>query len=217
MKNPTGSIFIAGMLLATITSCARPQQTKLNSTMDIQPNISVPTDTAVFGGGCFWCVEAIYAEVKGVLSATSGYSGGNVKNPSYEQVCSGTTGHAEVCRIIYDPALISFDKLLEIFWTVHDPTTLNRQGNDVGSQYRSVIFYTNEKQKALAINYKSKLNKENTFDKPVVTEIAPFTQFYKAEDYHQDYFENNKNAPYCTYVVAPKVDKFRKVFPDILK
>jgi peptide-methionine (S)-S-oxide reductase len=185
--------------------------------MDIQPNNSTPTDTAVFGGGCFWCVEAIYAEVKGVLSVTSGYSGGNVENPTYKQVCDGTTGHAEVTRIIYDPTVINFDKLLEIFWTVHDPTTLNRQGNDVGTQYRSVIFYTDQEQRELASSYKAKLNKENTFGKPVVTEITAFKQFYKAEDYHQDYFENNKSAPYCTFVVAPKVEKFIKVFPGYLK
>lgn len=185
--------------------------------MDIQANSSTHTDTAVFGGGCFWCVEAIYAEVKGVLSVTSGYAGGSVENPTYKQVCSGTTGHAEVTRIIYDPAVISFDKLLEIFWTVHDPTTLNRQGNDVGTQYRSVIFYTSEEQRVIAATYKAKLNKENTFDKPVVTEIAPFRHFYTAEDYHQDYFANNKDAPYCRFVVVPKVEKFRKVFPENLR
>jgi peptide-methionine (S)-S-oxide reductase len=216
MNSPIRSLIIISLLFATITSCAG-HQTKPTKTMDIQANSSTPTDTAVFGGGCFWCVEAIYTEVKGVLSATSGYSGGSVENPSYKQVCTGTTGHAEVCRIIYDPSVISFSKLLEIFWTVHDPTTLNQQGNDVGTQYRSVIFYTSEKQLELANSYKAKLNKENTFGKPVVTEIVPFRKFYIAEDYHQDYYDNNKNAPYCTFVVAPKVEKFRKVFPDYLK
>jgi len=205
-----------GIIIATFAACAKPQQIP-SATMDKQADKSTSADTAVFGGGCFWCVEAVYAEVKGVLSATSGYSGGNLENPSYKQVCSGTTGHAEVCRIIYDPSLVSFNKLLEIFWTVHDPTTLNRQGNDVGTQYRSVIFYTSIRQRELALIYKAKLNKENTFGKPVLTEISPFSQFYKAEDYHQDYYENNKNAPYCTFVVAPKVEKFRKVFPDYLK
>jgi peptide-methionine (S)-S-oxide reductase len=185
--------------------------------MDKQSDNPSTSDTAVFGGGCFWCVEAIYAEVRGVISATSGYSGGSVENPSYKQVCTGTTGHAEVCRIIYDPSVITFSKLLEIFWAVHDPTTLNRQGNDVGTQYRSVIFYTTIRQKELALMFKAKLNKENTFGKPVVTEIVPFKHFYKAEDYHQDYYGNNKDAPYCTFVVAPKVEKFRKVFPDYLK
>jgi len=205
-----------GIIIATFAACAKPQQIP-SATMDKQADKSTSADTAVFGGGCFWCVEAVYAEVKGVLSATSGYSGGNLENPSYKQVCSGTTGHAEVCRIIYDPSLVSFNKLLEIFWTVHDPTTLNRQGNDVGTQYRSVIFYTSIRQRELALIYKAKLNKENTFGKPVLTEISPFSQFYKAEDYHQDYYENNKNAPYCTFIVAPKVEKFRKVFPDYLK
>ncbi|MEI6750288.1 MAG: peptide-methionine (S)-S-oxide reductase MsrA [Bacteroidota bacterium] len=185
--------------------------------MDKQADISIPSDTAVFGGGCFWCVEAIYAGVKGVLSVTSGYSGGSIENPSYKQVCTGNTGHAEVCQIVYDPTVISFNKLLEIFWSVHDPTTLNRQGNDVGTQYRSVIFYTTIRQRELALIYKAKLNKENTFGKPVVTEIISLKYFYKAEDYHQDYFDNNKDAPYCSYVVAPKVEKFRKVFPDNLK
>jgi peptide-methionine (S)-S-oxide reductase len=216
MKTPIRLLTFAGMLFATFASCARPQQIK-SVTMDKQADKSILSDTAVFGGGCFWCVEAIYGEVKGVLSATSGYSGGSVENPSYKQVCTGTTGHAEVCRIIYDPSVISFNKLLEIFWTVHDPTTLNQQGNDVGTQYRSVIFYTSEKQLELANSYKAKLNKENTFGKPVVTEIVPFRKFYIAEDYHQDYYDNNKNAPYCSFVVAPKVEKFRKVFPDYLK
>ncbi len=209
--------FIAfAILIVTISSCARPQ-TKQTKTMDKQADISIPSDTAVFGGGCFWCVEAIYAGVKGVLSVTSGYSGGSIENPSYKQVCTGNTGHAEVCQIVYDPTVISFNKLLEIFWSVHDPTTLNRQGNDVGTQYRSVIFYTTIRQRELALIYKAKLNKENTFGKPVVTEIISLKYFYKAEDYHQDYFDNNKDAPYCSYVVAPKVEKFRKVFPDNLK
>jgi peptide-methionine (S)-S-oxide reductase len=216
MKKPHRHLLFSCILLVTFASCAKPQQIQ-SSTMDKQADKAILTDTAVFGGGCFWCVEAIYAEVKGVISATSGYSGGSIENPSYKQVCTGTTGHAEVCRIIYDPSVISFNKLLEIFWTVHDPTTLNRQGNDVGTQYRSVIFYMNEKQKTTAHIYKEKLNKEDTFGKTVITEIVPFKHFYKAEDYHQDYYDNNKNAPYCTFVVAPKVEKFRKVFPDYLK
>jgi peptide-methionine (S)-S-oxide reductase len=216
MNSPIRSLIVTSLLFATISSCTG-HQPKPTKTMDIQANSSTPTDTAVFGGGCFWCVEAIYTEVKGVLSVTSGYSGGNIENPTYKQVCTGTTGHAEVTRIIFDPSIISFDKLLEIFWTVHDPTTLNRQGNDVGTQYRSVIFYTSEEQRVIAATYKARLNKENTFEKPVVTEITPFKHFYPAEDYHQDYFANNKDAPYCTFVVAPKVEKFRKVFPENLK
>lgn len=207
---------ISALLFASLTSCAGPQR-KTTENMDKISNIDSGADTAVFGGGCFWCVEAIYAELKGVIAVTSGYSGGSIKNPDYRQVCSGTTGHAEVCQIIYDPSVISFDKLLEVFWTVHDPTQLNRQGNDVGTQYRSVIFYSTDAQRDLAESYKAKLNKEKTFDNPVITEISPLTVFYKAEDYHQDYFEKNGNAPYCSIVIAPKVEKFRKVFGQLIK
>lgn len=215
-NNPLRLLALAVLLFAFFTSCARTQN-KTAEFMDTIPVKGTNTDTAVFGGGCFWCVEAIYVELKGVISVTSGYYGGEMKNPSYRQVCSGLTGHAEVAQIIFDPSVISFDKLLEVFWTVHDPTQLNRQGNDVGTQYRSVIFYTNSEQRELAESYKGKLNKENTFDKPVVTEISPLKAFYKAEDYHQDYYANNGNAPYCTVVIAPKVEKFRKVFGGILK
>lgn len=153
----------------------------------------------------------------GVLSVTSGYSGGTVKNPSYKEVCNGTTGHAEVCQVIYDTTKISYDELLEAFWQTHDPTQLNRQGNDYGTQYRSVIFYHNEKQKQLAEKYKDELNKSGAWDKPVVTEISAFTVFYKAEDYHQDYYDLNGAEPYCQYVIQPKVEKFKKVFKDRLK
>ena len=214
--NPIKLLALTAMLIASFASCARPQK-KTTEYMDNLPNKASNYDTAVFGGGCFWCVEAIYVELKGVISVTSGYSGGRVENPSYKQVCSGTTGHAEVIQIVFDPTVISFDKLLEVFWTVHDPTQVNRQGNDVGTQYRSVILYTSNAQRELAESYKQKLNKENTFDKPVVTEISPLTVFYKAENYHQDYFANNGNAPYCSIVIAPKVEKFRKVFGHILK
>jgi len=214
--NPIRLLTLTAIMFAFLTSCAGPQK-KTTEYMDNLPNKDFNTDTAVFGGGCFWCVEAIYVELKGVISVTSGYAGGSIEKPSYRQVCSGTTGHAEVCQIIYDPAVISFDKLLEVFWTVHDPTQLNRQGNDVGTQYRSVIFYTNKMQRELAESYKGKLNKEQTFDKPVVTEISRLKVFFKAEDYHQDYFANNGNAPYCSIVIAPKVEKFRKVFGHILK
>ena len=175
------------------------------------------TETATFGGGCFWCVEAVYQELEGVISVTSGFAGGQRENPSYEQVCSGATGHAEVVQIVYDPSKISFDELLEVFWTVHDPTTLNRQGADVGTQYRSVIFYHNEEQKQLAEKYKKELDASGAWDNPVVTEIAPFTKFYSAEKYHQEYYKNNANQPYCSMVIQPKVDKFRKVFKDKLK
>lgn len=172
---------------------------------------------ATFGSGCFWCTEAIFLDVKGVLKVESGYSGGTVKNPTYKQVCTGTTGHAEVIQLTYDPAVISFEELLEIFWHTHDPTTLNRQGNDVGPQYRSVIFYHDEEQRDLAEHYKKRLIEEKVYDNPVVTEITPFEEFYVAEDYHQNYYALNGNAPYCTFVIQPKLEKFRKVFAEKLK
>jgi len=175
------------------------------------------TDTATFGAGCYWCTEAQFQMLKGVEKVESGFSGGTVDNPTYKQVCTGTTGHAEVCNIYYDPSVISFDELLAAFWTCHDPTTLNRQGNDVGTQYRSVIFYHNEEQMQKAIDYKKKLNDEKAWDQPVVTQIAPFTAFYKAEDYHQNYYNENGSAPYCHFVIGPKVDKFKSVFKDKLK
>ena len=174
-------------------------------------------DTITFGAGCFWCVEAIYSDLKGVEKVTSGYSGGTVKNPSYKEVCNGTTGHAEVCQIIYNPNIISIKELLEVFWQVHDPTTLNRQGRDVGTQYRSAIFYHTEEQRELAITYRDKLEDEGVFLNPIVTEITAYTNFYPAEDYHQDYFELNGKQPYCLVVIRPKVEKFKKVFKDKLK
>lgn len=174
-------------------------------------------EKATFGSGCFWCTEAIFERLNGVVKVESGYSGGNVDNPTYEAVCSGTTGYAEVTQITYDPSIITFDELLEVFWKTHDPTTLNRQGNDVGTQYRSVIFYHNEEQKQLAEKYKSELDKSGAWDKPIVTEISPFTKFYSAEGYHQDYYNNNPNQGYCAFVIAPKVEKFEKVFKEKLK
>ncbi|MCB9169476.1 MAG: peptide-methionine (S)-S-oxide reductase MsrA [Flavobacteriales bacterium] len=174
-------------------------------------------DTATFGAGCFWCVEAIFSELKGVRSVTSGFSGGTVADPSYEEVCTGSTGHAEVAQIVYDPDTIGFDELLEVFWQTHDPTTLNRQGADEGTQYRSAIFYHNERQRQLAEHYKAKLDSIGAFEAPIVTEITPFKTFYPAEGYHQDYYALNGNKPYCTLVIRPKVEKFRKVFHDKLK
>jgi peptide-methionine (S)-S-oxide reductase len=176
-------------------------------------NLSVAT----FAAGCFWCTEAQFQQLQGVEKVESGYEGGHVKNPSYKDVCSGTTGHAEVCNITYDPSKISYDELLAAFWTSHDPTQLNRQGNDVGTQYRSAIFYHNEEQRKKAEEYKQKLNTEKAWDKPVVTEISPATTFYKAEDYHQNYYNQNGDQPYCTFVVGPKVEKFKKVFAGKLK
>ena len=174
-------------------------------------------EIATFGGGCFWCTEAVFKELKGVFSVTSGYSGGNIVNPSYREVTTGRTGHAEVVEIEFDASVTSFQELLEIFWSTHDPTTLNRQGADVGTQYRSSIFYHSEKQKETAEQLKQKLNNEKVFGKPVVTEILPWKNFFRAEDYHQDYYENNPNQGYCQFVIVPKLDKFRQIFKDKLK
>lgn len=199
-------ILLGGAILqlSPLNSCSQRSEKKISSTNNME--------TATFGAGCFWCVEAIFQMVDGVIKVESGYSGGTVVNPSYEQVCSGTTGHAEVCQITYDPSKVNFTKLLEAFWTSHDPTTMNRQGNDVGTQYRSVIYYHNEEQKRLAEEYKAKLNASGAFNNPVITEIAPFTVFYKAEGYHQNYYNLNGNQPYCSFVITPKVEKFKKVF-----
>lgn len=175
------------------------------------------TQTATFGAGCFWCVEAIFQQIKGVTKVTSGYMGGKIKNPTYKEVCSGLTGHAEVCQITYDPEQISFEQLLEAFWMSHDPTTLNRQGADTGTQYRSVIFYHDDAQRKSAEELKAKLNEEKAFTKPVVTEISPAAEFYIAEDYHQNYYNENGDQPYCRMVIEPKLEKFRKVFADRLK
>ncbi len=172
---------------------------------------------ATFGAGCFWCIEACFAELKGVLSVQSGYSGGHIKNPAYREVCSGRTGHVEVVRVVYDESLVSYDELLEIFWNVHDPTTLNRQGNDVGEQYRSVIFYHDENQRKSAEYFKHKLTENKVWEKPIVTAIEPLINFYSAEEEHDNYFERNPEQPYCAAVVRPKVEKFRAVFKEKLK
>ena len=174
-------------------------------------------DTATFGAGCFWCVEAVFQRLDGVQSITSGYTGGAIKNPTYKEVCSGLTGHAEVCQIVYDPAKVSYEVLLQVFWKVHDPTTLNRQGADVGTQYRSAIFYHTEDQHLLAEKYKKELNAEGAYPSPIITEIKPMTVFYKAEDYHQNYYNQNGREGYCQFVIQPKVEKFEKVFKDKLK
>ncbi|BBG65833.1 peptide methionine sulfoxide reductase MsrA [Hydrogenimonas sp.] len=177
--------------------------------------MSETTERAVLGGGCFWCLEAVYEEVKGVEEVVSGYAGGTVENPTYEAVCSGSTGHAEVVEIMFRPDVVSFEELLDIFWSIHDPTTLNRQGADVGTQYRSVIFYRNEKQKEIA--KKSKAEAQKRFSSPIVTEISPLEKFWPAEEYHQDYFRKNPYHGYCRAVVAPKVEKFKKEYSGWLK
>lgn len=174
------------------------------------------TETAVFGAGCFWCVEAIYERVSGVKSVESGYAGGHVENPTYREVTSGTTGHAEVARLEYDPNVISYEELLEVFWHTHNPTTKNRQGADVGPQYRSVIFYMNEEQKQIAEKSMKKTDASDLWADPIVTEIEPLINYSVAEDYHQNYYENNPNAGYCSIVIAPKIAKFKKDFPHLL-
>ena len=174
-------------------------------------------ETAIFAGGCFWCTEAIFKEMKGVKSVVPGYIGGKRPNPTYEQVSTGATGHAEAVKIIYDPSEVSYEELLQVFFATHDPTTLNRQGNDVGTQYRSAIFYTNEKQKELAKAYIKFLNDSDVFDQYIVTEVVPATEFYEAEDYHKNYLAKHPENPYCQYVVLPKLEKFRKHFKNKLK
>ncbi len=218
------------ILLATVLSgftggffsCA--QKTPTSTTLTMEKNMSTnstsngKTEIATFANGCFWCTEAIFEQLDGVISAVSGYTGGKTENPDYKSVSSGETGHAECLQIEYDPAKITFDELLEVFWETHDPTTLNRQGADIGTQYRSGIFYHNQEQKEKAEKYKEELTKSGAFDNPVVTEITAFTKFYPAENYHQQYFEQNEGSnPYCRVVIRPKVDKFRKVFKDKLK
>ena len=174
-------------------------------------------DTATFGGGCFWCTEAMFAELKGVASAVSGYSGGTVKNPSYKEVCAGTTGHAEVIQVTFDPTMITFSQLMQVFFLTHDPTTLNRQGNDIGTQYRSVVFYRNEEEKRIAQETIAEVATSGVYSDRIVTTLEPFEVFYEAEDYHQDYFSQNSNQPYCSLVINPKLMKFRKTFESLLK
>ncbi len=169
------------------------------------------------GSGCFWCTEAVFLRLKGVESAVSGYSGGHKTDPTYQEVCTGSTGHAEVVQVTFDDKIVSLEEVLEVFWKTHDPTTLNRQGNDVGTQYRSAVFYHNDSQKDVAQTLKRKLDESGAWPDPIVTEITPFEKFYPAEDYHNNYFEQNGMQPYCQFVVAPKVEKFRKVFSDKLK
>lgn len=186
--------------------------------LKVTPENNLSTiDTITLGGGCYWCVEAVYEMLKGVIKVESGFSGGMVKNPSYKEVCNGTTGHAEVVQITFDKTKTSIDEILKVFFTVHDPTTLNQQGADIGTQYRSVIFYRNESQYKIAKSIIDTLNKENVYGKPVVTQLAPYTVFYKAEDYHQNYYNQNKEEPYCRMVIQPKIEKFEKVFKDRLK
>lgn len=210
------SLFLMLSVIGTLPACSSPSTT--TQIMDLTPQSGQKTDTAILAAGCFWCIEAIFQELNGVISIASGYTGGAIKNPTYKEVCTGTTGHAEAARIIYDPSVITFDELLEVFWQTHDPTTLNRQGADAGTQYRSAIYYLNEQQKQTAEKYKAELDKSGAFDNPIVTEITEFdTVFYVAEEYHQNYYSQNGSQGYCTMVIRPKVEKFQKVFKDKLK
>lgn len=209
---------VLSIIFVALQACQTTESKPLSKNTMEASNTSTKTDTIYFAAGCFWCVEAIFQQLDGVVSVNSGYTGGNVKNPSYKEVCTGRTGHAEAARIVYNPATISFDELLEVFWQTHDPTTLNRQGADVGTQYRSGIYFTREEQREKALYYKQKLEEEKAFDSPIVTEILPFDgAFYIAEDYHQNYFNQNGEQGYCQMVIRPKVEKFRKVFKDKLR
>ena len=211
-------LFISVVSFMGLSSCAqKDNNSKTKKDSKIMTTSTAKLDTATFGTGCFWCTEAIFQQLEGVEKVTSGYSGGKVPNPTYEQVCSKTTGHAECLNIMYDPKKITFDELLEVFWQTHDPTTLNRQGADVGTQYRSVVFYHNEEQKAKTEKYKAELNKSGAFDNPIVTTLEPFTIFYPAENYHQNYYNSNGSQGYCQFVIRPKVEKFEKVFKSKLK
>jgi peptide-methionine (S)-S-oxide reductase len=207
------------MAATSLISCAQKQKTK-NMSQNIpvtKVELKPGTEIATFGGGCFWCTESFFQRLEGVMSVASGYSGGHKVNPTYDEVCTKTTGHAEVLHIVFDPKKISYDELLEVFWKTHDPTTLNQQGADVGPQYRSVVFYHSAEQKAKAEKYKAALDTVGAFKSPIVTAIEPFINFYAAEDYHQNFYNNNTNYGYCRMVLRPKLDKFEKVFKDKLK
>ncbi len=209
-------------LLFSLSSCGNYEATLQNDTVfkkmsTTNNSTNKMIDTLTIGGGCFWCVEAQLQQLNGVISVISGYAGGVTKNPTYKEVCTGLTGHAEVIQVTFDNSIISLDEMLSAFWQAHDPTQLNRQGNDVGTQYRSVIFYRNEEQKKIAEDYKKKLNEEKVYDNPVVTEISALTTFYPGEEYHQNYYNQNTTQGYCLFVIAPKLEKFKKVFKDKLK
>jgi peptide-methionine (S)-S-oxide reductase len=212
----TLKLFTVLFLTTAIGGCVAETQTNKMSASIM--NVTEKTDTATFGTGCFWCTEALFEQLNGVLSVTSGYSGGKIANPTYEEVSSGQTGHAECVQIVYEPGKISYDELLEAFFQSHDPTSLNRQGADEGTQYRSAIFYHNSGQKDKAEYYKEQLNKAGAYNKPIVTEISPISKFYPAENYHQEYYRLNKYSnPYCAVVIRPKLEKFQKVFAKKLK
>ncbi len=211
------SLFVLTLLGSSLASCGRQTADKHQEPGDMTITKDQKTAQATFGTGCFWCTEAQFQQLEGVLTVESGYSGGEKPNPTYEEVCSGNTGHAEVVQITYDPAKITYAELLEAFYLSHDPTQLNRQGNDVGTQYRSVVFYHDAEQQKEAEFYKKKVEESKAYDKPIVTEISPYKAFYKAENYHQNYYNENGSQPYCYYVVKPKLEKFKKAFQHKLK
>lgn len=211
---------ILQLLMASLfflTACAQQKSKKQIPSTPVSKSKNMHTEIITLGNGCFWCTEAIFQQVNGVTKVTSGYSGGHVENPTYEEVCEKTTGHAEVLQVEFDTTQVTIDEILEIFWQTHDPTTLNRQGNDVGPQYRSVVFYHNEHQKERAEFFKKKLDESGAFSNPIVTAIEPYTNFYVAENYHQDYYKRNGNQPYCYFVIRPKLEKFEKAFKDKIK
>jgi peptide-methionine (S)-S-oxide reductase len=211
------SIFVCLSTLLFMNACGQNKADVGLKTQGMEQKKEDNVATATFGAGCFWCVEAVFQRMNGVLTVQSGYSGGFVKNPSYKEVCAGTTGHAEVIQITYEPSLVTYDELLEVFWKTHDPTTLNRQGNDFGTQYRSAIYFHTEEQKQLAEKYKVEINNSGAYPNPIVTEITAFKDFYPAEDYHQNYYNDNSSQSYCRFVIQPKVEKFEKIFKNKLK
>lgn len=218
MKNKVQLIVLLLIGYMSNAQIVKNKVKKMNQENVKVENKAIPTNSvATLAAGCFWCVEAVFQKLKGVEKVESGYMGGTLKDPSYKDVCMGQTGHAEVCQITYNPNIISFEELLEVFWKTHDPTTLNRQGGDIGTQYRSAVFYHNATQKQIAESIKNDLSQSGAFDAPIVTTFEPLSVFYKAENYHQDYFNLNGTNPYCQMVVKPKVEKFKKAFSDRIK
>ena len=211
------ALIVAGLIGLNLSACSQPETSNKSNTHTNNIMNSQTRDTATLAGGCFWCIEAVFQRLEGVDTVLSGFSGGTASDANYKAVCSGKTGHAEACQIIYNPSILSFEDLLQVFFSAHDPTTLNRQGNDVGPQYRSAIFFHNKEQELIARNYIKQLGSSNTWPNPIVTELTPFNAFYQAEDYHQNYFNQNGSQPYCAFVVRPKVEKFLHNFESRVK